>query len=291
MLAPGKLICLDAEMADGRELLELSIYDGAEEEVYHSYFNPEREDWDVSLHHITPEMVADSPKAASCAPEIAKIVRESDVVLGCAVQNDLAQLSAIGVTLGERHEVVDIQYLDFYVSGGRADRLYQAASLVSLAEKYGVDYTEEIAHGASADTLATLRVFYAIMDKWFQADSRCDLGRTVSAAVELQRATGDELAKGYVVLHKSDYGYKIVTRHFPPKETEETVAWIAVEDRHIAEYELMRHFSHRQATAQGRYNLRAADIKYFKSYKCRRDRSRSEMCRAMLRGLKRNMVL
>ena len=37
------IICLDAEFADNEELLELSMFNAAGEEVYHSYYRPEKD--------------------------------------------------------------------------------------------------------------------------------------------------------------------------------------------------------------------------------------------------------
>lgn len=281
-----KAICLDAEMADRGELLELSIFDHTETEIYHQLFKPKRQKtWRTDIHHITPEMVADAPHASACAPQIAAIVKSADVIIGCAIDNDLRALSDVGINTADRQSVVDIQLLHFYLSGGRAGTLFNSMSLLALAEEYGVDFSEEVAHGASADTDATLRCFFAIMDKAVEGDSRADTDKTLSLSADIMSRAVAELAKGYLVLQKLDKGYRVESRYMPPKEKDTTVAILPVDDRHIAEYEIKKLFSRRTIPGMpGTYALRSSDLKAFSSYKCEHNPMRSAMCRALLKS-------
>lgn len=279
-------ICLDAEMTDRGELLELSVYAHTGEETYHRLFKPQRQrTWRTNIHHITPEMVADAPRASQCSGEIAAIVKRADVIIGCAVDNDLRVLADIGVNVAERQHVVDIQVLHFYLSGGRAGTPCNSASLMALTQEYCVGFTEEAAHGASADTDATLRCFYAIMDRAMGTDSRADADATLARAVEVMRLAGAELAKGYLLLTRLDRGYRLDARYMKPKEKEDTVAVIPVDDRHIAEYELRRMLARRVVPGMvSTYALRPADLRMLQTYRCVHDPVRSEMCRKLLKA-------
>lgn len=281
-----KAICLDAEMTDRGEMLELSVHAHTGEEVYHQLFKPERQrTWRTNIHHITPEMVADAPRASQCAPKIATIVKGADVILGCAVDNDLRVLSDIGVNIADSQTVVDIQQLHFYISGGRAGTPYNSASLMTLTQEYGVEFSEEVAHGASADTDATLRCFYAIMDRELGRDSRADADATLARAAEIMRLAVSELAKGYLMLTRVEKGFRLDSRYMPPKEKEETVAVIAVDDRHIAEYEMRKLLSRRMVPGMiSTYALKPADYRMFAGYRCLHDPVRSEMCRKLLKA-------
>lgn len=278
-------ICLDAEMTDRGELLELSIFSGDEQEIYHHYFKPRNQKtWRTNIHHITPEMVANEPPASKCAPEIATIVKQADCVIGCAVDNDLGKLSEIGINIADRQRVIDIQLLHFYVSGNRAGDLANLWSLLKLTEEYGVAFSEEEAHGASADTDATLRCFYAIMDRHLGTDSRADKSRTLQKAAELMRLTVAELAKGFILISKTDTGYRLESRYMQPKEKDDTVLITPVDDRFIAEYELRRQLARRAVAPLSRlYRLRASDLDAIRAYRCLHDPARSSLCRALLR--------
>lgn len=273
-------------MTDRGELLELSVYAHTGEEIYHQLFKPERQRmWRTNIHHITPDMVADAPRASQCAPKIAAIVKGADVILGCAVDNDLRVLSEIGVNPAGRQEVVDIQQLHFYISGGRAGTPYNSASLMTLTQEYGVEFSEDVAHGASADTDATLRCFYAIMNREMGKDSKEDVGETLSRAVEIMHLAGAELAKGYLILTKVEKGFRLETRYMPPKEKEDTVAVLAVDDRHIAEYEMRKQLSRRLVPGMfSTYSLKPADLRTFAAYRCVHEPVRSEMCRKLLKA-------
>lgn len=286
--APLRGICLDAEMADGRELLELSVFDDSETEIYHQLFRPHRRSWHTDIHHITPQMVADAPRASACAPEIARIVKEADVIVGCAIDNDLRQLSEIGVNLSMRQQVVDIQHLHFYIGGGRGGTLFNMPALLTIAEAYGVEFSSEEAHGATADTRATLRCLYAMMDIYYSANPPAPSGRAdvLADAVRLEGLARAELASGYVVLSKREKGYQIEVKYMEPREKEDTVSVIRVADRYIAEYELRRRFAPRTVPGLARiYRLGAADLRYFRNYTCEHDPARSASCRALSRGL------
>ena len=72
------VICLDAEFADNEELLELSAFNLAGEEVYHSYYKPaDISDWRTDIHHITPEMVANERNFASCREEVQSLLDDA----------------------------------------------------------------------------------------------------------------------------------------------------------------------------------------------------------------------
>ena len=95
-----RIIFLDAEFADNQELLELSIYNLASEEIYHSYFKPTgitRWPDSMAIHHITPQDVADSPSFASQRRIIQGIIDNATHIGGFAVDGDISHLETQGI--------------------------------------------------------------------------------------------------------------------------------------------------------------------------------------------------
>ncbi|MDE6340994.1 MAG: hypothetical protein K2K93_01625, partial [Muribaculaceae bacterium] len=74
------------EAADNGEMLELAVLEFEEEKtLYHSYFKPLRiSRWPITQekHHITPDMVRQSPPFKSERARVQGIVDDADAILG-----------------------------------------------------------------------------------------------------------------------------------------------------------------------------------------------------------------
>ena len=96
-------ICLDAEFAEGVEMLELAIMSGDGRMIYTQRFRPATlRRWRSYPHGITPEMVENEPLFAECRQEIQSIIDAASHVIGFAVaENDLRKLRQEGIHTDE----------------------------------------------------------------------------------------------------------------------------------------------------------------------------------------------
>ncbi len=99
------LISLDIEATDNGEMLELSIIRHADSQiVYHSYFRPSTaRSWPNSqaVHHISPEMVKDSPSIMQEKKRIQDIIDKADGIIGFAIENDIKYLADSNRSIGK----------------------------------------------------------------------------------------------------------------------------------------------------------------------------------------------
>ncbi len=107
------LISLDIEATDNGEMLELSIIRHSDSEiVYHSYFKPSvARSWPNSqaVHHITPEMVKDSPSIKQEKKRIQDIIDKSDGIIGFAIDNDIKYLAGSNISIGENTLILEVR--------------------------------------------------------------------------------------------------------------------------------------------------------------------------------------
>ena len=86
---PLSCLCLDAEFASSRdilEMLELSIADSEGKLIYNHRFKPARmRRWNLIPHGIKPAMVDHEPSFASCRPSIQRILDGADYLMGLSL--------------------------------------------------------------------------------------------------------------------------------------------------------------------------------------------------------------
>ena len=286
------LLCLDCETTVHGELLELSVYDIAGNEVYHRYFKPRAKKWPTDIHHITPEQVRNCNNFRSHRAEVRKLLASTHYLVGCALNNDLRILQRNGVTLPQHSfTVLDIQNWYWLMDDPGRWHTRTQTGLAAIAETYGVDFGNGHAHSASADTMVTLECLRRMMKKF--DETYPDDTSTVDS---LLHATGDTAALqdglhrlnarfrnaydmamqhyamynagGYINVLKREQGYSLKYSKGELTVTPNVVFSVPVEDRELAEQELREHFLDKQVRGlTGIYAMDQADFEYIKSYR------------------------
>lgn len=276
---PGRCVCLDCEFADGRELLELSVFDISGVRLYGSRFKPRSlRRWMREPHHITPSMVADSPKFAACVDEIQQLADKARYVVGFAVsENDMPKLSQEGVRGLDDKMIGDVRDIFWLVEGcDRGLDLYQGRSLASCCSELGVALGAD-AHSAEADTRATLECFTMLLDRYAARiggtpDNPLDFETVMqSYCKEFADAKFEydkERASGWVCLISQPEGYRLKIRRVQPDAGVDDVALsVAVGDRKLAENDIRNYL--RNKTVPGvrdTYRLTDGDLRKLSRY-------------------------
>ncbi len=286
------IICFDAEMADGvgHELLELSVFDGCFREIYHSYFKPRiAKQWKGSekIHHISPEMVKDKRHFDECLIEVQAVVDIADCIVGFAVENDILALEYNGVKGLREKLVLDVRELYWAYKGQTSGMsLDSIPGLVACASALGVDFTEDTAHSASADTKATLQCFAAVC-RLASIDPSQEASLTeMSEFCRLEKYEfRRRQAHGWVYLLKNGGGgYRLSFKKRDEFNNDSVVAKMEVNDRHKACYDLHNMFDKKiSKKLDGALDLSAADIRRFNGYTNEYDEEMSSFCKSALR--------
>jgi len=267
-------VFLDAEFVEGDELIELSIYALDRNQVYHSLFKPARyTSWDSSVHHITPDMVADASLFADELPRIQAIIDRASHIGGFAVENDISHLRNQGVHGLDRKSIIELRNW-FWINHGRHNGLdlFQGVSLASVASSLGVDFGSDGIHSASGDTLATLDAFLILLDRFKSSCGleEADFDSVIGAFNELytrERLEYDRIhAEGYAALLRIGEGYALKVKREEPHLGGKVIAVIHVADRQRASVELHNIMARRPMISKGVYRLTEADIKRFRDY-------------------------
>lgn len=170
MYNPEKTIVIDLETTGlnpiHNEILQVAIIDGNGKVLLNEYCKPKHtQTWPEAeaINHITPEIVADKPKFKKIIPEINKILKKADTIIGYNIEFDLTQLLCNGVS--KKHIVhkkihdVMLEFADIY--GEKLPNGKQKwQKLTKCAEYY--DYKYDNAHDALDDVKATLHCFKKI---------------------------------------------------------------------------------------------------------------------------------
>lgn len=271
---PEEAVCLDAEFVEGDELIELSIFALDRTELYHSRFRPTRyRDWDSSIHHITPEMVADAPTFASERPGIQKIIDSARHLAGFAISNDISHLSRQGIQRLDNRHILELREWYWINHGlGAGLDLFQNVSLASVIETLGIEFSGDGMHSASGDTLATLDAFLLMYER-FCAANGFDLKQFEEAVRHFDEVYAREKleydrthAEGYALLLRSGSGYTLRIKREEPRPSPRLVASIRVADRQRASIELHNLLARRPLIGREVYRLTPKDIEEFKNY-------------------------
>jgi DNA polymerase III epsilon subunit-like protein len=167
-----EVVCLDLETTglyphETDEVLQVSICDGTGLMLLDSYVRPEkRKRWPNAerIHGITPAMVKDSPTLKELGDLIYSILDGCTLLIGYNIRNfDLEFLKAGGVKLPNDMKVYDLIYDCSVLYGTWNDhyRNYSYISLEKVTRRFAIVYEP---HDSYQDVLATIRVFYEMLD-------------------------------------------------------------------------------------------------------------------------------
>lgn len=290
-----EIYCLDAEFTDSEELLELSVYNLEGTEIYHRYYKPVNvTEWRTDIHHITPEMVAEEQAFSECLDEVKEILDSSFALTGFAVSNDLRILSRSGITGLDTKRVIDVRDMYWYLKGREEEMSpFSVPSLIICANSLGLEFGEDEAHSATADTEATLRCFNLLFNEFKgnegDAKSEEDLVDLFGEKIEDAKADFVEVsAKGFVKVYKQGDYYKIKYNRIHEEENKGLVAEIEVDDRYKAEYEIKKLLKKKELpNRNGVYKLTAKLLEDIKNYRNTYDAEESAWCKKVVRNLSR----
>lgn len=274
--AAQELICLDAEFAEGVEMLELSIVDASESVVYSRRFKPRTlTRWHSDIHGITPGMVADAPRFADCRGEIGEIMKNARYVAGFAVaENDLSHLRKEGLHSADHLKVLELRDWFWHVRGRDEGLDYrQGIGLEFCCKRLGIDTSEGTLHTSAFDATVTLRAFMTLLKDFVEANSL--QGKSFDEVVEAfdasyapaREAYDRECGRGYASIIRLSEGYIMKFTHGEPRMKDDVVARIFVEDRKKAVVDLSRYFLNRVVEGNFKFDrLSERKLNYFKSY-------------------------
>ncbi|MCM1291376.1 MAG: 3'-5' exonuclease [Prevotella sp.] len=285
-----EIICFDAEMADEQKLIELSVFNADVKEIYHSYFNPGKvRVWREEIHHITEDMVKDAPFFRDEKRKVQSIINSAKYLVGCAIKNDIDALKHSGVNIPVSKKVVEIQHWHWLLHDmEKGESFYKAKSLLAIAQDLGISFSETEAHGASADTRATLLCFLRLkkdFEEKFNESVKMQMPELMEAFDKRFGIAHTEFlrseARGFVQLLKHDAGrYTLKFNQKVEKKHAKCEIMIEVADRFIAEMELRKLFSRRELKDNpDYYRLTTKDIEKFSGYSNEFDEERSAFCK------------
>ena len=149
------------------EILQLSIISENGEKLFDSYFRPLHKTWQEAqaVNHISPEMVADAPCIVDRAAEIQRLINSADKIIGYNTYFDVNFISAAGLIIPERAEIIDIMpmFAEIFGEWSESHGDYKWQKLTTCAEYYHFDWSSMKAHDSLADCFATLHCYKKIM--------------------------------------------------------------------------------------------------------------------------------
>lgn len=147
------------------EILQISIISESGEKLFDSYFRPLHKSWSAAqaVNNISPDMVADAPSIADKAAEIQRILNSADTIIGYNTPFDADFITAAGLIIPERAEIVDIMPIFAEIYGEWSDYHgdYKWQKLTTCAAYYHFDWSSITmsAHNSLADCFATLHCY------------------------------------------------------------------------------------------------------------------------------------
>ncbi|MCI5667892.1 MAG: 3'-5' exonuclease [Oscillospiraceae bacterium] len=149
------------------EILQLSIISENGEKLFDSYFRPLHKTWQEAqaVNHISPEMVADAPTIADRAAEIQRIINSADKIIGYNTYFDVNFISAAGLIIPKRAEIIDIMpmFAEIFGEWSESHGDYKWQKLTTCAEYYHFDWSGMKAHDSLADCFATVHCYKHII--------------------------------------------------------------------------------------------------------------------------------
>lgn len=288
-----KIYCLDAEFTENEELLELSIFNIAGEEIYHEYYRPEQiKEWRTDIHHITPEMVESKAPFREKKEEVEHLLKEADVLTGFALGNDLRVLSRSEVQGLDGARVLDVKDMYWYMRGRKEGMSpFTIPSLLVCANNLGLDFTESEAHSASADTEATLKCFNLLWkefqtDEIGETDENITLRKFIEGIEDEKGKFIEETARGYVKVFKNGPFHKLKFGRQVDREQAGFLFDVEVADRFKAEYEIRKSIKKKEVPGKiGVYKLGQKQLEEIRRYRNKYDAEESAWCKKILKGM------
>ena len=167
----AKIICFDTEttgLGNQAEILQLSIMNAADEVLFDEYIRPKHHlSWPEAeaVHHISPEMVADKEAIDAHHDRIVEILEAAQYYIGYNILYDIRMLKQAGIPMDSFHrkhvQVIDVMrnFAPVYGETNPKRGGYKWQNLTTCAKYYKYDWGSDKAHGALADTKATLFCF------------------------------------------------------------------------------------------------------------------------------------
>lgn len=165
---PKKVVCFDTETTGFSpvfdDILQISIV-GEDGPLLSTYLRPaKKSEWPqaMAVNNITPNMVKDAPKPASIAKTVQGLFDSADVIVGHNVPFDIRFVEAnLGVTVDSSKVFDTLEYFKKDKPSGH----HKLADAVDYYCPQAKAQYEKNAHDALTDTVATLEVYKAIMNK------------------------------------------------------------------------------------------------------------------------------
>lgn len=166
-----KIICFDTEttgLGNEAEILQLSIMNAADEVLFDEYMKPKHHlCWPEAeaVHHISPQMVADKESLDAHRGRITEILEAARYYVGYNILYDIRMLKQSGIPMAPFHrkhvQVIDVMknFAPIYGEPDPRRGGFKWQNLVTCAKYYDYDWGKDKAHGALADTRATLHCF------------------------------------------------------------------------------------------------------------------------------------
>lgn len=251
-LDPRKLICLDAEFAQGYgpgaglAMLELSISGADGKMIYSKRFKPTSfRRWRLNPHNISPADVARAPRFRDCIGEIRRIINEADYITGFALENDFRRLEEEGIVIPESKKVIELR--DWFWSLYGRERgldLVEGISNERVAQEFGVSVDESLVHTSAYDIHLSLESLGALLRHALPDPGDMTMERfydlTQSEFLKKKEDYDRERASGYCYIERRQDGYMMRTVRQSPGPERDVIACVAVADRKKAQIELSR---------------------------------------------------
>lgn len=235
---PRRLISIDAEFADGRYMLELSMCDAEGTPVYSRRFRPVKiRTWQAYPHNITPEMVADAPAFKECIGEISAILSHADYVTGFALENDIRKLESEGLRLPAGKKIIELREWFWTLYGlGHGLDLTRGIGNQSVAEYLGVPVEDESLHTSAYDARLSVESLGKLVDAhagdFTALPTMAALYDAVTAKYESDKDLYDRrMSAGYCFITFDGERYRLKSSHKEPDNEPGIIAMIQVEDR------------------------------------------------------------
>jgi DNA polymerase III subunit epsilon len=173
MAQPERLVFLDTETTGldpklGHRIIEVGAIEAVDRRLtgndFHRYINPNR-DIDpgaVAVHGITSEFLADKPKFAEVAKDLAAFLENATVVIHNAafdlgfLEAEFSLIRMKASVIEAKKDVVDSLAL------ARAKFPGKRNSLDALCERFGIDNSSRNLHGALLDARLLGEVYFAL---------------------------------------------------------------------------------------------------------------------------------
>lgn len=268
-------LIFDSEFTDNTgELLELSIYNIKGDEIYHSYFKPQKtKNWGLHPHNISSEMVADKPSFDKERQKLQKIFDETEYLVGFELTSDLDHLFEQGIQGLYQKKLIELRDLYWFAKGSDDGLgLFSTPGLDKCIMVLGINFGENGAHSASGDTKATWELFLRLLEivkKKLGLASESLPEEVWNEARKHILKEKERLAHGYVTLIKDGDAYRLAgSANSPNLKHPSYVTHIEVADwkRAICELEFMKYANYNRTHRLGFYKLNAKEIRQFQRY-------------------------